>query len=109
MSPARSMSLWLGSSASCGASFRVTREDGLAAAARENPGAHARLVALQRTHALGEARMARHLPWAEADLVPAAAGRTRFRHQPARERAPGIRRLALAQLLGPARIGDRLQ
>ena len=51
----------------------------------------------------------RRLPRAEADLVPAAHGGARLRRQAARERPSGVRRLALARLLGAARGGDRLQ
>src|SRR5205814_7932643 len=72
-------------------------------------GAHTRLAALRRARPLGEARVARHLPGTEADLVPVAARRARLRHQPARERPSGIRRLALARLLGAAGSGHRLQ
>src|SRR6185503_13107643 len=49
------------------------------------------------------------LPRTEADLVPPADGRARLRREAARERASGVRRLALARLLGAARRGDRLQ
>src|SRR6185312_2062811 len=53
--------------------------------------------------------MARKLPRPEADLVPAAAHRPRFRRLPARNRASGIRCVALARLLDPARNRHRLQ
>src|SRR6185312_245104 len=54
-------------------------------------------------------RRRRLLPRPEADLVSAAHGGARLRREAARERPPGIRRLALARLLGAARNGDRLQ
>ena len=50
-----------------------------------------------------------HYQRPEADLVPAAADRPRQRHEPARDRPPGVRRLALERVLGPARRGDRVQ
>src|SRR5262252_5246732 len=53
--------------------------------------------------------MARHVQGPEADLVPAAPLRPRLRHLASRERPPGIRRVALARLLGAARSGDRFQ
>lgn len=46
---------------------------------------------------------------AEADLVSAPTARARLRRFVACERAPGIRRLALEQLLGSAGLGDRVQ
>jgi 8-oxo-dGTP pyrophosphatase MutT (NUDIX family) len=51
----------------------------------------------------------RHLPRPEADLVPAAPGRPRHRRLPARQRASGIRCLALELLLGAAGQCDRVQ
>src|SRR5512146_643096 len=57
---------------------------------------------------MGAARLAWHLSRAEADLVPAAAPGARLRRQAARERTPGIRRLALARILDSARCGDRI-
>ena len=54
-------------------------------------------------------RRARPLPRPEADLVPAAPGRPRQRHEPARHRPPRVRRLALERLLGAAGRGDRVQ
>jgi hypothetical protein len=78
------------------------------AAARRDPRAHARLAALQRAHALGEARMARHLQgqkqiWFLLRLSGAIATSACARA------ATRIRCVALARLLVPARGGDRLQ
>ena len=50
-----------------------------------------------------------HYRGPEADLVPAAADRPRQRHEPARHRPSGVRRLALERVLGAARRGDRVQ
>src|SRR5438270_9415449 len=51
----------------------------------------------------------RRVPRPEADLVPAAHDGPRLRRQAARQRPSGVRRLALARILGAARGGDRVQ
>src|SRR5215471_963207 len=58
---------------------------------------------------MAEAGLARKLPRAEADMVLAPPRRPRMRRAPARLGAPRVRCLALERLLGPPRVGDRLQ
>ena len=88
---------------------RAPRRSGAAAGPCAHRRAHARLAALRGARPLHPARRARPLPRPEADLVPAAADRPRQRHEPARDRPPGVRRLALERVLGPARRRDRVQ
>ena len=83
------------------AMYRELHEEvGLAPAARADPRPHARLAALRRAGPVDQARLARQLPRAEADLVSAAARRPRLRRVPARLREARVRRLALERLLG---------
>ena len=77
---------------------------------------HVRIIARTRDwlryevpDALHPPRRARPLQGPEADLVPAAADRPRQRHEPARDRPSGVRRLALERVLGAARRRDRVQ
>src|SRR5688572_4464669 len=91
---------------------RARGGDRTVAQPRAHPRAHARLAALRGARALGAppARIeGRRLPRPEADLVPAAHARPRLRREAARERPPGVRRMALARLLGAPRGRDRLQ
>ena len=92
------------------AMFRELHEEvGLHAAACAHRRAHPRLVALRGARPLHPPRRARPLPGPEADLVPAAADRPRQRPEPARDRPPRVRRLALERVLGAAGRGDRVQ
>jgi 8-oxo-dGTP pyrophosphatase MutT (NUDIX family) len=54
-------------------------------------------------------RVARQLPGTEADLVFTTPGWARLRCFPARQRTSGIRRLALARVLGSAGNSNRIQ
>src|SRR5664279_1985201 len=67
------------------------------------------MAAIRRAATLDQARVARQLPRAEADLVSVAAGRPRQRREPARVRTSGVRRVALARVLDSPRDGDRVQ
>src|SRR5690606_1514459 len=71
--------------------------------------AHPRVAALRCSGPVDQARLARQLPWPEADLVPVALHRTRLRRAIARVRASRVRRVALERVLDSARIGDRVQ
>src|SRR5258706_2037862 len=67
------------------------------------------MVALRGAREVDAPRLQGRVPRPEADLVPPAHGRARLRRQAARERPSGVRRMALARLLDPARDRDRLQ
>src|SRR6266853_1629928 len=88
---------------------RTAGRSGPPAQPREDPGADAQLAALRGARALAQTGLARQLPGAEADLVPAAAGRARVRCAPACFGAPRIRCLALERLLDTPRLRDRFQ
>src|SRR5437899_13031761 len=88
---------------------RTARRSGPAAQPREDPGADAQLAALRGACPVAQAGLARQLPGAETDLVPAAAGRARVRCAPTCFGAPRIRCLALEQLLDTPRLRNRFQ
>src|SRR6267142_5119035 len=88
---------------------RTAGRSGPVALPCEDPGTDTQLAALRSARAVAQTGLARQLPRAEADLVPAAAGRARVRCAPAGFGETGIRRLALERLLGTSGIGNRFQ